>query len=313
MGKSVLFGGSGLLGSTFLEMCPDLISVGRTRPSSHIPNSHIHMSNTDYLSVLDDMEIDNVIFLIGNSNHHTLNTSPLGVALDFNVNPMADALDYFHRKHKLKSFVFFTTILLYGNDSKGRPVNETDTVYPHANNYIFSKHIAEELGRYYASKGMPIINCRISNIYSATTLARPDLVPSLVKDAITKDMPEVWSTLPIRDWLYCKDAVNAVLGLIEQGFLGTINLGTGKSHSVGTICAIISKLSGKNICTQNKEVTGVMEFTTDTTLLMSILDKSEKYNEFPKYTLEQGLIETFNVMKEHIENQNIIKGVNGTN
>ena len=145
--KTILFGGSGLLGSTFLKIYPDIISVGRTKPTEN--NAHIHIDSIDDLSILDGMDIDNVIFLIGNSNHHMLNkTGSTMLAFDYNVLPMKKALDYFILNHKLKSFVFFTTILLYGNEPKGRPVNEKDKIYPYTNEYVFSKHIAEEVGSF---------------------------------------------------------------------------------------------------------------------------------------------------------------------
>ncbi len=45
--KTILFGGSGLLGPVILEKFPDIVSVGRTPPPSYIKNVHISINSLD--------------------------------------------------------------------------------------------------------------------------------------------------------------------------------------------------------------------------------------------------------------------------
>jgi nucleoside-diphosphate-sugar epimerase len=291
MSKTLLFGGSGFLGDVFLRENPDFISIGRTSPMDDIKNKHIQIESMDDLSLLDGEEFDKVIFLIGNSNHHMLNNSNMA-GIEYNVIPLKQALHYF-QKRNLKKFVCFTSILLYGNESKGRPVNEKDIIYPYQNEYIFSKFLAEQIVEFYKSR-IPIINIRLSNIYGSTSLLRPDLVPTLMLDCLTKENPTIWNDTPRRDFIFASDAADAIIKLMRTEFTGNINLGSGKSHTVSELARIIEKLSGKKITSLNKEVTGVMDFTADISLLKQYIDWE------PKHTLEEGLIKTFNVMKNKI-------------
>ena len=73
--KTILFGGSGFLGNIFLREYPDIISVGRREPGQGRDNSKHVYCTMDDLSPLDDINFDNVIFLVGNSNHHQINSN----------------------------------------------------------------------------------------------------------------------------------------------------------------------------------------------------------------------------------------------
>ncbi len=291
-GKTALFGGSGFLGSVFLRENPDIISVGRTAPSDDIQNQHIFVKDMDDLNKLDDIEFDNVIFLVGNSNHHLLNNSCMD-GIDYNVIPLKKALHYFQNR-KLKKFVCFTSILLYGNEPKDRPVNEQDEIFPYQNEYLFSKYLAEQVVEFYKER-VPIINIRLSNIYGDTSLIRPDLVPTLIHDVLTKEEPTVWSLLPERDFIFTTDAANAILQVMETEFTGNLNLGSGEINSVQNIISIVEELSGKKIKSLNKQVTGVMKFVADVSLLKKLTGWK------PKYSLKEGIEKTYNVMKNNLK------------
>lgn len=308
--KTLVFGTSGFLGSVFMEHHPHLISAGRTVPSivpnAKCPITHIDIPHMDALKKLDNIEFDNVIFLVGNSNHHMLNSDCIQ-AINYNVVPLKKMLHYLAtRKQPIKKFVCLTSILLYGNEPKGRPVNEKDETFGFTNEYIFSKYLAEQVVKYYSSQSsivpsaecripIPIINVRISNIYGSTSLVRPDLVPTLMQDALTKPNPTVWNDTPVRDFVYAPDACEAILKLIETDYTGTVNLGSGTQHSVRDVCNVIEELSGKKITSLNKPVSGVMNFVTDISLLQSLTGWK------PRHTLKEGLTTTYNGMKKILE------------
>lgn len=288
--KTLLFGGSGFLGSVFLKEHPDIISVGRTHPGPDIQNTHIHVPDMDSLYLLNNVDFDNVIFLVGNSNHHVLNSSAM-MAIEHNVLPLKKILHYLQNR-KINKFVCFSTILLYGDMSKGRPVHEDDAIFPYQNEYVFSKYLGEQVSEFYKNK-VPIINVRLSNIYGETALVRPDLVPTLMKDVLTKDQPSVWTFEPKRDFVFTSDAADAVLRLLDTDFTGTVNIGTGQMHSIGEIAKIVENISGKKIISLDKKVTGVMEFVADISLLQRLTGWK------PKYSLREGLEKTFNIMKKN--------------
>lgn len=287
LSKTILFGGSGFLGPIILERYPEIISVGRTKPPPEVKNRHIHFESLDDLRVLDELDFDKVIFLIGNSNHHQINQSSM-MGLDYNVIPIKKALHYLKRG-KLKKFIAFTTILLYDVNKLKLPVDESQPVDPYLNDYVFSKYLQEEVMKFY--KEVPSIAVRLSNIYGPTRLLRPDLVPTLMQSVLSSKETEVWSIKPERDLIYAKDAADAVVALLDTDFTGHINLGTGKSHSIGEVVEIIEKISGKKIKVLDIPVSGPMKFITN----ISLISKLTGWK--PKYSLEEGLQETYQIMK----------------
>lgn len=290
--KIILFGGSGFLGDVFLRENPGIISVGRTRPSADIKNRHIYIQNLDDLSALDGIEFDKVIFLIGNSNHHMLNNSCMS-GIEHNVIPLKKVLHYM-KNRSLKKFVCFTSILLYGTEPNDGPVDENQQIFPYENEYIFSKYLAEQVVEFY-SKQVPIINVRLSNIYGATTLIRPDLIPTLIHNALTDMQPTVWSIKPERDFIFTSDAAEAILMLLNTDYTGDINLGSGVSSSVGEIVKIVEELSGKIIGVLDRRVSGVMKFVTDISLVKRLTGWK------PNHTLRQGIEKTFEIMKNNLK------------
>jgi len=243
----------------------------------------------DSLHLLDDVEFDNVIFLVGNSNHHEINSNCM-MGMEYNVIPLKKILHYLQGR-KIDKFVCFTSILLYGNEPKGRPVNEQDGVFPNQNEYIFSKYLAEQVVEFYKEK-VPVINIRLCNIYGDTSLIRPDLVPTLIKDVLTKEQPSVWSKKPKRDFIFTSDAASAIVKLLETDYVGNINLGSGTMSSIEDITNIIEEISGKKIISLNKDVDGVMEFVADISLLKKITGWE------PKHNLREGFEKTYNTMKD---------------
>ena len=104
--KTILFGGSGLLGPVILEKFPDIVSVGRTPPPSYIKNAHVSINSLDELDKIDSLEFDSVIFLIGSSDHHLINSHPT-MGIDYNVVLLKKALNYFKTRNIKKFFCIF--------------------------------------------------------------------------------------------------------------------------------------------------------------------------------------------------------------
>ena len=292
MSKTLLFGGSGFFGPVILAKDPEIISVGRTKPPKNCKNKHIQMNSLNELNILDDIDFDKVIFLIGSSNHHEINEL-IDMGIDLNVYPLNKALAYFS-KRKLKKFICFTTILLYDQNTITLPVNENQKINPYVNKYVFSKYLSEQVVNFF-SDSVPSIIVRLSNIYGYTKLKRPDLIPTIMQDIFEKKKVTIWSDKPKRDFIFVEDAADAVLEIIKSDFCGTINLGSGEMSSLKKICQITEKLSGIKIISQNKKVSGPMEFNTD-------IGKISKITGWkPKFGISEGLEKTFKVMKSYYE------------
>ena len=290
MGNTILFGGSGFFGPVILEKDKEIISIGRTKPPKHIKNKHISIKNLDDLSILDNMEFDKVIFLIGSSNHHEINLKTT-MGIDLNVYPLMKILSYLE-KRKIKKFICFTTILLYDQKKMVLPVDESQPINPYINKYVFSKYLSEQIVNFFSNK-IPSIVVRLSNIYGYTNLRRPDLVPTIMQDIFLKDKVNIWSDLPKRDFIFTEDAADAVIKLLNCDYTGIINLGTGEMNSINKITKIIEGLSGKKIISENKEVSGPLEFIADISKIKKITGWS------PKHDLESGLTKTYDIMKKY--------------
>jgi len=290
LSKTILFGGSGFFGPVILKKDKNILSVGRKKPSLELENQHVNLESLDDLSVLDEIDFDKVIFLIGSSNHHEINLKTT-MGVDLNLYPLVKILAYLKNRN-IKKFICFTTILLYDQKKMILPVNEDQLIDPYINDYVFSKFLSEQIVHFYKDL-IPSIIVRLSNIYGYTKLRRPDLVPTIMQDIFSKDNVTIWSDVPKRDFIFTEDAADAVLKLLNVDFTGTLNLGTGKMSSIKDITKIIENLSGKKIISENKDVSGPLEFSTDISKIKKITGWS------PQYTLEEGLKKTYNIMKKY--------------
>lgn len=281
--KVILFGGSGFLGPNILNKYPEIICVGRSKPPFYIQNKFIRIRNFRNLSKLDKIKFDRVIFLIGNSDHHKLNSSNLNLALSYNFYPLKSVLDYFI-KRKIKKIITFSGALIYGKKNLKLPVDEKQPIDGFQNNYLFSKYMAEQLCNFYRKK-MKIINVRLSNIYGPTLLKRPDLVQSILMRSLIqkKRIIKVWNFSPKRDFIHTDDVADAVVHLLFSNYSGNINLGTGISNSVGSVCKSISKITNTKIINLKKTVGGQQEFRFNINLITKLTGWK------PKLSLKEGL------------------------
>ena len=133
---------------------------------------------------------------------------------------------------------------------------------------------------------------RLSNIYGYTRLRRPDLVPTIMQDVFNKDVVKIWSNKPKRDFIFTEDAADAVLRIINTNFTGIINLGAGKMVSLAKICEIVEGFSNKKIISEDKKVSGPMEFITDIQKIRLLTGWS------PKFDIFNGLKKTYEIMKK---------------
>lgn len=251
------------------------------------------MPSIDDLNVLDTVDFDSVVFLIGNSNHHELNGKCMS-AFEYNVIPLKKILHYLvNNKRKLKKFIAFTGALLYDAKRLTIPVDETQPLGPCINEYVFSKYIAEEVTKLYPA--IPTINVRLSNIYGPTRLIRPDIIPTVIQSVLSPHETTVWSVKPERDFVYGKDVADAAMKLIDTDYVGPVNVGSGIMRPVSDVVQIIERLSGKKIKVLDVPVTGPMKFQHDISLLQRLIGRR------PNYSLEEGLAETYQIMKSYAD------------
>lgn len=302
---TILFGGSGFLGPYILRACPEMISVGRTRPPT--ANRHVQVASLADLRCLDDVRFDSVVYIIGHTDHHYLEieTVPRGepTAFDYHVTPLIHTLEQL-KKYPIRKFIHFSTILIYDDKRITLPVSEHAPIDPYKNRYVLSKYMAEEVSKFYAH-WMPMVTVRLSNIYGPTPLKRWDLVHVLCHKLLDEGRAEMWSTRPQRDFIHVDDAAQAVIRLLDADYVGTLNLGTGTMTSIGRVKELLEQVSGGTITALDKPVQGPMQFQCDMTTLNRIIDWK------PRYSIEAGIRETYETMKSYRTGINGVDGGNG--
>ena len=288
---TILIGPTGFLGLSFLAKNPNIIAVGRRKIPSSLSNKFIKIESIDDFSSLDSVQFDNVIFLIGSSDHEILNNHPT-LAMEKNILPLSKFLHYLKESNKtINKVITFTTMLQYDSEKIINPCGENQPKNPYVNNYVLSKYMAEMISQRYR-EWFSIVDIRLSNVYGPTPLKRPDLVPTLVWKIIEKQQVSVWTKKPKRDFVYVDDVVNAVMALINSNYSGPVNIGSGVMRSVGDVCNILSNLSGCEIEDLDKEVSGHYEYCHDLSLVKNLT------NWVPEFSLEMGLEKTYETMSK---------------
>ena len=296
--KTILIGPTGFLGPSFLEKDPSIIAVGRSKIPKHLTNEFFYIESDETFSMLDNLDFQNVIFLIGSSDHHELNSNPT-LAIEKNVLALSRFLWYLKKsKRQINKIINFTTMLQYDTSKMTLPCDESQPRNPLANNYIMSKYMSELITQQHRDE-FNIIDVRISNVYGPTRLLRPDIVPSTMWSLIHNKSATVWTKKPKRDFIYIEDAMDAVFKLLNSDFSGTVNLGTGIGSTVHELCDCLEELSGIKISDQNIKVSGHMEFYQDISLLKSIIDWK------PRFSLKEGLTITYEKMQEYYKEQKV--------
>lgn len=288
---TILFGGSGFIGSHILESYPDIISVGRTAPETK--NRHIQAESLANLDVLRDVDFDKVIYCIGNSDNYTQNLETLApeepTSFDYHLVSTVHVLEQL-KQYPVKKFIHFSSILLYDPDKMVLPVSETAPISPYRNRHGLSKYLSEEACKFY-SAWIPIINVRLSNTYGPTRLGRYDLIDVLIQKLIETGAGWVRSTKPERDFIHVDDVAEAVVKLLDADYTGTVNLGTGTMTSVKTVVELLERLSGIEIGDENGDVDPPMKFRCDMTTVNRIIDWK------PRYSVDEGVSQTWSKMK----------------
>jgi nucleoside-diphosphate-sugar epimerase len=284
---TILFGGSGFLGPYILENYPGIVSVGRSPCPNR--NRHIHVDSLADLSALADVAFDKVIFIVGNTDHHAMEREHLEpqapTAFDHHVMPFIQVAEQIKHR-KISKFIHFSTALIYDEARIKLPVSENSPINPYRNRYVMSKYIGEELCKFYRN-WMPIINCRMCNLYGPTPLERFDLIHVLTRKLVADGQAEVWSTRPARDFIYVEDAAHAIVKLLYSSYNSTVLLGSGLMTKVRTVVDYLAQISGCTITSREQPVSGPLEFRADLTTLHSIIDW------IPRIPIEEGIRRTF--------------------
>ena len=255
----------------------------------------------DYDSVYDAMKGVDVVFhlaaLIGIPYSYI---SPLAY-IKTNTEGTYNILES-GRKLNLKRIIITSTSEIYGT-AQYVPIDEKHPYNPQSP-YAASKAAADHLAlSYYRSFGTPITIIRPFNTYGPRQSARA-VIPTIISQILAgKKQIKLGNLSPTRDLNYVKDIANGFItvGLHENTIGDVYNLGSGQEISIGDLAQKIIELTGKKV-EIIEDAQRIRPEKSEVERLLSNAEKAKKVTGWePKYTLEEGLKETIDWIKDNLQ------------
>ena len=193
--------------------------------------------------------------------------------------------------------VFLSTASVYG-EPEYVPIDEK---HPLKGNdpYSVTKIIGEGLCKHYSqNSGVPVTIVRNFNTFGPRQ-SRAYLIPTLIYQALTSEIVELWNPNPVRDFAYVSNTVDALLAIADtEETLGhTINVGGGEGVRVGDLADKIGAMFQVPVVDLKKQVGGSGKLICDNSKLKTTTGWS------PTVTLEEGLSETIAYWRQQAEQE----------
>jgi NAD dependent epimerase/dehydratase len=205
------------------------------------------------------------------------------------------------RRLDVARVVHTSTSEVYGT-ALSEPIDEEHPLQgqsPYSASKIGADKIVES---YYCSFSTPVVTLRPFNAFGPRQSARA-FIPTIVSQAITRDVIELGALDPQRDMTFVADTVAGFLKAgATTGIEGeTINLGTGRAYSIGHFAQLILDLmnSKKEIRQDPKRMrppgSEVLKLVSDNRKAERLLGWE------PKVSIGDGLKQAITFVEEHID------------
>ena len=201
------------------------------------------------------------------------------------------------REGYVKHFLFAGTSEEYGNQTVF-PITESALLLPNSP-YSASKVAADTYLKYlFETYGFPVTILRPFNTYGRTDDTH-FLVENIIWQMLNSDTVNLGMEDPIRDLMYASDHINAYISCFDQPRESTgetFNFCTGKGWAIPKVVQLAAELLNWkgtiNWDTIPKRPNEIMNLTG------SSLKAKKMLSWKPKYTLEEGLKLTIDVLKQ---------------
>jgi len=235
-----------------------------------------------------------VCHLAGLSHSGQCQADPL-TAYDLNVLQTVKVLEAC-RKANIMRIVFPSTALVYG-ENHTEPLTETDTVAPQTI-YASTKLAAETVVCGYGNSfGFSCDIARFSNVYGPD--CHPDTVVAAALHQASKGEEIVLNNfMPVRDFIYCADAVEGLIRLMATGNepgCRVFNVSTGIGLSIGQMVETLCRVAGIVYLNPRGSENNL---SFGSRLILSNLKLFHRTGWKPSYSLEDGLYETWENIKK---------------
>lgn len=170
--------------------------------------------------------------------------------------------------------------------------------------YSASKIGADKMVESYCrSFELPAVIVRPFNTFGPRQSARA-FIPTVITQALTQNKIALGSLEPVRDMTYVKDTAEGFIqvGLSEKTVGEVVNLGVGRGESIGNMAKTILKILGRESLPIETDPARVRPPKSEVMRLISNNQKAFELSGWkPRYTLEQGLSETIEWIRSHID------------
>ena len=231
-------GGSGFIGSHFIEeflkrddvtklynMDANTYAANKTLPfdkDSRYQKLTMDISSTSFLShksYFESLNLDYVVHFAAESHVDNSITGPRKF-IDTNIIGTFNLLENL-KQSNLKKFIHISTDEVFGSlNIKDNPF-DIDSPYRPNSPYAASKAASDLLVRsYFKTYKFPAIITNCSNNFGPRQFPEK-LIPLAINKLKVKEAIPVYGTGEnIRDWIYVKDHVNAIIRVMQDGIIG---------------------------------------------------------------------------------------------
>jgi len=265
-GKWLITGGRGFIGTNLR------IALDKNYPKSRVAIVDNRTNDTGYRNdnvtkLLYDIDVvnyeslydifaettpDYVVHLAGNTEVRKSLKRPHLCFTD-NIDGTLNCLNL-SREFKVKKVVIASSCGVVGD--RFGSVNE-EAGYNPLSPYAASKVCAEVISKSYEDLGVPVTILRFSNIFGPWSDHKSSVVGSFIKRFIDKrTIPVYGDGNQTRNFLYVKDAVEAIFRSIQSNMTGIFCVGNLKSYSVNEVIEILEGIFGYTVKQNNRKEMG---------------------------------------------------------
>ena len=287
--KTILVTGfNGFIGSNLIpELQKNFHIVGISNSkSSEISIKQIKQNISKINEKQLPRKISTIIHLAAISDVDFCQSNP-DKAFETNIQGTHKVLELARKKDS--DVIFMSTAHVFGKTKK-IVIKENQNKNP-TSIYAATKLTGEIMCESYAnSYGLNIGIPRLFSLYGPNG-PKHSVTYNIIQQILNKQTIKLGNTSTKRDFLYIKDAIDAILLIMKKnrGF-NDYNVGSGKSHSIIQICTKLKKISKKNIPLRTIK-TKIRKNDSDELISNSI--KIKKLGWKPKMTLDEGLKMTY--------------------
>lgn len=202
-------------------------------------------------------------------------------------------------KNNVKLFVYASSSSVYGKNIK-IPFVETDCINNCNSIYAVTKKNAEDFAQMYSKLyGIKTIGLRFFTVYGER--GRPDMFPYKILNSIIKNkkIDKFGKGDSVRDYTYIRDIIDGIIGAINNKNnkqCEIYNLGNNSPISLNSFILLCEKITSSVVL-----VNQIDEQIGDVPITYADINKAILDLDFnPKISMEEGLTNMFNWMKEFI-------------